>query len=97
MPSKNRVLVKTTRRFGTPAMQPVPTPFAHGAALATAQEDSAPLDTATVDQLARDSMRVAAAADAQTAAAPPLDIFTVEERRGEQQPRQQRGGIAVAR
>jgi hypothetical protein len=84
VPSKNRMPIKTTRRvLGTPATKPMPTPLTQGTTLAAAQEDSVPSGAATVDDLACDSERVVAPADAQKVAADTLAIFTVEETDGE--------------
>ncbi len=77
-PSRIPPPAKVVRRpFGTPATKPVPTPFVQETTLAAVPEDSAPLVSAKVEDVASDSMRVAAAADAQVSAADLFDLFTV--------------------
>ena len=60
-------------------MRPVATPLAKGASLAKAKEDDANLEVATVEEIAADSKRVAAAADAQSSERDPLGLFDIEE------------------
>ena len=60
-------------------MKPVATPFAKGTSLAKAKDDDDSLEVATVAEIAEDSKKVAALADAQSKLEDPLGLFPVDE------------------